>query len=82
MRATTNGGMERITLTLPPRLYKQFNEIIKEQNMKKVEAIRIAIRSWINSLISQQMAEGYSVLAEENLEMLKEFETIDNENWF
>ncbi len=76
-----NKGMERINLTLPFNLYKRFDEEIKEKNMNKVEAIRIAISSWLDSQISQKMADGYSALAEENLSMLKDFETIDKENW-
>jgi len=74
-------GNERISLTLPPNLYKRFDEEIKANNMKKVEAIRLAVSSWLDSRVSQRMADGYTALAEENLKMLKDFETIDNENW-
>jgi len=79
--ATNKKRMKRINLTLSSNLYKRFEEEIKAKNMHKVEAIRIAISSWLDSQISQKMADGYAELAEENLNMLNEFETIDNENW-
>lgn len=73
--------MERIHLTIPSDLYVRLNDEIQSIKMTKVHAIRIAIEQWLEAQTERQMAEGYIAMANENKKLLKDFESVDKENW-
>lgn len=71
----------RLNLTLPTELYEDLKEAVREENLTYTGAIRQALSSWLDQRTRKKMAEGYRSQAQENLELLTEFEQVDRENW-
>lgn len=72
---------ERIPLTLPTSLKDELDAFIAERNISRVEAIRQAIACWLEYEIKQEMAEGYEAVAQEDAQLMSEFEYVDQEGW-
>lgn len=79
--STDTKEKKRINLTLPSELYKDLKEVVQEEDLTYTEAIRRAVSSWLDRYTRKKMAEGYRLQAEENLDMLSDFEHVDRENW-
>ena len=73
--------IKRINLSLPQPLYDELSEVVQEEELTYTEAIRQAVAHWLDQRTRAKMAEGYKALARENLDMLTEFEHVDEEAW-
>ena len=71
----------RVNLSLPEPLYNQLSEVVHEEELTYTEAIRRAVAAWLDQRTKAKMVEGYKVLAQENLDLLAEFEHVDQETW-
>ncbi len=71
----------RVNLSLPEPLYNQLSEVVHEEELTYTEAIRRAVADWLDQRTKAKMVEGYKVLAQENLDLLAEFEHVDQETW-
>lgn len=72
---------KRVNLSLPVPLYDELSEVVHEEELTYTEAIRQAVAHWLDQRTKAKMVEGYKVLAQENLDMLAEFEHVDEEAW-
>ncbi len=73
--------IKRINLSLPGPLYDELSEVVQEEELTYTEAIRQAVAHWLAQRTRAKMAEGYKALAQENLDLLREFEHVDEEAW-
>lgn len=71
----------RINLTLPNSLYNSLEIIIQENNLRRLDAIRIAVKFWVEYEMAKSMAEGYRADTKENAELMEDFKHIDEELW-
>lgn len=71
----------RINLTLPNSLYNRFEEIRLENDLQRLEAIRSAIKFWVEYETTKSMAEGYRETARENAQLMEDFKHVDEEIW-
>ena len=72
---------KRVNLSLPVPLYNELSAVVHEEEITYTEAIRRAVANWLDQRTQAQMVEGYKVLAQENLDLLAEFEHVDEETW-
>ncbi len=72
---------KRVNLSLPEPLYNQLSAVVHEEELTYTEAIRRAVAHWLDQRTKAKMVEGYKVLAQENLDLLAEFEHVDQETW-
>jgi hypothetical protein len=73
--------LDRLNITLPNYMHSILISLIEEVKIKKTEAIRQAVKMWIEKQINERMLKGYKAMANEDLEMLEEFKYVDNEGW-
>jgi metal-responsive CopG/Arc/MetJ family transcriptional regulator len=79
--APSTKEMKRVNLSLPVSLYDALSEIVQEEELTYTAALRQAVASWLDQRTKAKMVEGYKALAQENLDMLAEFELVDEEAW-
>lgn len=72
---------KRVNLSLPEPLYNQLSAVVHEEELTYTEAIRRAVADWLDQRTKAKMVEGYKVMAQENLDLLAEFEHVDKETW-
>ena len=73
--------LKRVNFNLPISLHNELSRVVRERSLTMTDALRSAIAFWLEHEIAEEMAEGYRVTAKENLELLKEFEIVDQETW-
>ncbi len=73
--------IKRINLSLPEPLYDELSEVVQEEELTYTAAIRQAVAHWLDQRTRAKMAEGYKALAQENLDLLAEFEHVDEKAW-
>ena len=71
----------RINLTLPNSLYNSLETVIKENNLRRLDAIRCAVKFWVEYEMAKSMAEGQRANAKVDAELMEDFKHIDEELW-
>lgn len=73
---------ERISAAIPISLAEELKILKKNENFSTMNAlVQKALEFLVSHHTELKMAEGYRRSREENLELMKEFETIDKELW-
>jgi len=70
-----------MSLTLPASLHHELTEVVEEESLTYVGAIRTALQFWLEVRRAKRMEEGYIACAEENLKLMEEFKHVDREVW-
>ena len=73
--------LKRMSLTLPASLHHELTEVVEEESLTYVGAIRTALQFWLEVRRAKRMEEGYIACAEENLKLMEEFKHVDREVW-
>ncbi len=73
--------LRRLSLTLPASLHHELTEVVEEESLTYVGAIRMALQFWLEVRKAKRMEEGYIACAEENLKLMEEFTHVDREVW-
>lgn len=75
--------MEHINITFPIQLKKELDSAAKTEGTKRSTLIQKAVRFYLANRkkkeLEKLMAEGYVVMADENLKITKEFENLSAE---
>ena len=75
--------MVRLNITLPFSIAEELNRITESRKKSQfvAEAIRLRIMQLKEEKLEALLGEGYRAEKEEGVNITKEFETIDFENW-
>lgn len=75
--------MVRLNITLPSSITRELNQFTAPRKRSQfiAEAIRLRIRHLKGKKMKALLAEGYQATKNEGLEIAKEFDAIDIENW-
>ncbi len=72
---------KRVNVSLPKPLYNKLSAVVHAEQVTYTEAIRQAVADWLDQRTKAKMVEGYKIMAQENLDLLAEFERVDEETW-
>ncbi len=75
--------MVRLNITLPSSIIRELKQFSAPRKRSQfiAEAIRLRIRHLKDEKMEALLAEGYQATKSEGLEIAKEFDAIDIENW-
>lgn len=75
--------MVRLNITLPSSVAEELNKCAapRKRSQFVAEAIKMRIRQLKEKKMDILLAEGYQATKNEGLDITKEFEAIDKENW-
>ncbi len=75
--------MVRLNITLPLSITQELNKFSgpRKRSQFIAEAIKLRIRQLKEKKMEALLVEGYQATKKEGLEMVREFEAIDIENW-
>lgn len=75
--------MVRLNITLPSSITKELNKFSAPRKRSQfiAEAIKLRIKLLKDKKMEALLIEGYLATKDEGLELTKEFEAIDIENW-
>lgn len=78
-----NTEMIRLNITLPSSVAQELNECSEPRKRSQfiAEAILLKIRQMKKKKLEELLAEGYQATKNEGLEIAKDFEAVDSENW-
>lgn len=78
-----NTEMVRLNITLPSSVAAELDQYSEPRRRSQfiTEAIKMRIKQLKNKKMATLLAEGYQATKNEGLEITKEFEPLDIENW-
>ena len=78
-----NTGMVRLNITLPSSIAVELDQYSGSRKRSQfiAEAIKMRIKQLKENKMATILAEGYQAAKNEGLEITKEFEPLDIENW-
>jgi len=62
------GNKQKVTITVDEAILKEIDRFSKEQSQSRSNVIEEAIREWRQKHLENELIEGYTSMAEEDLE--------------
>jgi hypothetical protein len=72
---------EKLSISIDSKLSGEIQKYAKSKHLSTSKLIENVLINWKKENFKKEMIEGYKSMANENLELVKEFESLNNEAW-